>query len=255
MDSADAKSAPQSMRFRAKVESGIVPQDYSATRTWTAVRVPFKPEEIWPRRRGRSVRGTINGVAFRTTLLGSKANGYLLFINKTMQKQTGARAGMMAEVVVEPDLEDHSAKPPVELARLFKQDREVKKWFDKLNYSTRRYICDAVEERKSPESREQCAEHWMECLMLAMDGETVIPPLLQKAFRRYPGASEGWGSMTPIQRRTHLIMAFQAQSPEARTKRADRIASEAARRIKPKSGGLVSKERDSKEESFTFDEE
>ena len=247
----EAQGTPRLMRFRARVESGLVAQDYSRDRTWTAVRVPFKPEEVWAQRRGMSVRGTINGFAFRTTLFGSKANGHLLFVTKTMQKQSGAVAGTMAEVVVEPDLEDRSAKPPVELARLLKEDREVKRWFEKLNYSMRRYICDAVEERKSAESRERCAEHWVECLMLAMDGEIAVPPVLQVAFRRNPGAGEGWATMTPIQRRGQLLMIFQAQSPEARVKRAERTAAEAAKRSKAKLG----RKDDSKRKSSEFADE
>lgn len=232
MTPAKTQSAPKPMRFRAKVESGLVSQDRSENRYWTGIRVPFQPTEVWPKRRGMSVRGTINGIAFRTFLFSSRTHGYLLLVNKTMQKQAGAVPGTTAEIVVEPDLEDRTAKPPAELAKLFKEDRAVKKWFDALNYSTRRYICDAVEQRKSAESRTRCAEQWVECLMLAMDGEIAVPPVLQMAFRRYPGASEVWPKLTPIQRRTQLIAIFQAQSPEARAKRAERAAAEAARRSK-----------------------
>ncbi|HTJ30953.1 MAG TPA: YdeI/OmpD-associated family protein [Acidobacteriaceae bacterium] len=230
------KAAPQPIRFRAKVESGMVPLDYGKERYWTAVRVPFNPKDVWEKRRGVSVRGTINGLAFRTFLFPSKTHGHLLLVNKTMQKQAGAAPGTMAELVVEPDLEDHTAKPPAELAKLFREDRTVKKWFEGLNYSTRRYICDAVEQRKSPASRERCAEQWVECLMLAMDGEIELPPVLLMAFRRFPGANDGWLTMTPIQRRGQLLAIFQAQSPEARAKRAERTASDAARRSKGISG-------------------
>jgi uncharacterized protein YdeI (YjbR/CyaY-like superfamily) len=191
-----------------------------------------------------SVRGTINGFAFRTSLFGSKVNGYLLLVNKTMQKQSGAVPGTMAEVVVEPDLEDRSAAPPAELARLLKEDRTVKKWFEKLNYSSRRYICDEIEKRKSPASRIRCAEQWVECLMLAMDGEITVPPVLQMAFRRFPGASDGWPKLTSIQRRGQLIAIFRAQSPEARAKRAERTAAEAARRAKRDSKSMTSHRED-----------
>jgi uncharacterized protein YdeI (YjbR/CyaY-like superfamily) len=217
------------MRFHAKVESGTVALDYEKERYWTAVRMPFDPKEVWPERRGMSVRGTINGFAFRSTLFHSKTLGHLLFVNKTMQKQGSAVPGSMAALVVEPDLEDRSAKPPVELARLFKEDRAVKRWFEQLNYSTRRYICDAVDKRKSSESRTRCAEQWVECLMLSMDAETVIPPVLQIAFRRHLGADVAWQQLTPIQRRTQLMGIFSVQSPESRLRRAERAATEALR--------------------------
>jgi uncharacterized protein YdeI (YjbR/CyaY-like superfamily) len=229
MSAPKAKTESVQKRFRGKLESGLIPQDLSEGRYWVAIRMPFDPSRAWPERVGMRVRGTINGVAFRTSLFGSKTLGYLLMVNKTIQKQAKAGPGSTAEIVIEPDLEDRSADPPPELVKLFKADRAVKKWFDKLNHSMRKYICDAVAERKSAESRVRCAEQWVECLMLAMDGEIEVPPVLQFAFRRYPDANAGWDAMTPIQRRSQLLGIFQAQSPEARQKRADRAAAEAAR--------------------------
>jgi hypothetical protein len=229
MSPSKTKAEPPQKRFRGKLENGLIPQDLSEGRYWIAIRMPFDPTKVWPERVGMRVRGTINGIAFRTSLFGSKTLGYLLMVNKTIQKQAKAGPGSTAEIVIEPDLEDRSADPPPELVKLFKADRAVKKWFDKLNHSMRKYICDAVAERKSAESRVRCAEQWVECLMLAMDGEIEVPPVLQFAFRRYPDAHAGWDAMTPIQRRSQLLAIFQAQSPEARQKRADRAAAEAAR--------------------------
>ncbi|HEY9126434.1 MAG TPA: YdeI/OmpD-associated family protein [Acidobacteriaceae bacterium] len=237
----EERAAPRQMRFRAKVESGMVPLDYGKERYWTAVRVPFDPKEVWEKRRGISVRGTINGLAFRTFLFPSKTHGHLLLVNKTMQKEAGAVPGTTAELIVEPDLEDYTAKPPSELARLLKEDRTVKKWFEGLNYSTRRYICDEVSKRKTAQSRERCAEQWVECMMLAMEGEIVLPPVVQTAFRRFPGASEGWATMTTLQRRGSLLGIFKAQSPEARAKRAERLADEAARRARGETKSKTSK--------------
>jgi hypothetical protein len=182
------------------------------------------------------VRGTINGFPFRTSLFGRQAGGYLLLVNRTIQKQAKVVPGSLADVVVEPDLEDRSAAPPPELAKLLKADRSVKKWFERLNNSTRNYICDAVAEAKSAESRRRRAEQWTETMMLAMEAEIEVPPLLQAAFRRQPRARAGWEAMTPIQRRTHLIAIFQLQSPEARAKRAERAFDDALRRATRLSG-------------------
>ena len=250
MSAPKAKTESVQKRFRGKLEHGLIPQDLSEGRYWVAIRMPFDPTKVWTERVGMRVRGTINGVAFRTSLFGSKTLGYLLMVNKTIQKQAKAGPGSTAEIVIEPDLEDRSADPPPELVKLFKADRAVKKWFDKLNHSMRKYICDAVAERKSAESRVRCAEQWVECLMLAMDGEIEVPPVLQIAFRRYPEAHAGWDAMTPIQRRSQLLGIFQAQSPEARQKRADRAAAEAARVAGRRAGSERSEDETSISGSF-----
>ena len=215
------------MSFRGKVESGLVAQDYSEGRYWTAVRIPFNPVEVWPERRGLSVRGTINDLPFRSTLFGSRAAGHLLLVNKIMQKKAKIAPGSIVTVVIEPDLEDRSATPPPELAKLLRADRSVKKWYEKLNYSSRRYIADAVDQPKSADARQRRAEHWVETMMLTMEGEIEPPPVLQIAFRRQPLARVGWEAMTPIQRRNQLFGIFQCKGPEARAKRTEWAVAEA----------------------------
>jgi uncharacterized protein YdeI (YjbR/CyaY-like superfamily) len=68
-----------------------------------------------------------------------------------------------------------------------------------------------------------------ERMMLAMEGEKILPPILQVAFRREPLAQVGWKAMTPIQRRNHLLGIFYYQSPEARERRAQKAVAEALR--------------------------
>ena len=196
---------------------------------WTAVRLPFHPAETWPSLQKLRVRGTINGVAFRNSLIRLRDGTHLIFARQSVWKQAKAAPGSLVDIVIEPDLEDRSASPPPELAKLFRADRAVKKWFEKLTYSTRKYICDDVAMRKSAEATQRRAEHWVECLMLTMEGEIEPPPILQVAFRRQPQARVGWDAMTPIQRRTQLLAIFTCHGPESRQKRVDRAVADALR--------------------------
>jgi uncharacterized protein YdeI (YjbR/CyaY-like superfamily) len=66
-------------------------------------------------------------------------------------------------------------------------------------------------------------------MMLAMEGEEVLPPILQVAFRREPRAQAGWNAMTPLQRRHHLLGIFYYQSPEARERRTQKVVVDALR--------------------------
>jgi uncharacterized protein YdeI (YjbR/CyaY-like superfamily) len=141
----------------------------------------------------------------------------------------------MAEFILEPDLEEREATVPPELAKLLKQDRALARWFEALSYSVRKYIGDAVRKPKSPEARQRQAEHMAERMMLAMEGEQTLPPILQVAFRRAPRAKIGWDAMTPVQRRAHLLGIFYYQSPEARERRAQKAVEEALHLVENKS--------------------
>jgi uncharacterized protein YdeI (YjbR/CyaY-like superfamily) len=202
---------------------------------WVIAQVPFSPAKVWKTRQGMRVKGTINGFAFRTSLFGSAEKGYVVLVNKTMQKGAEAYAGEMAEFTLEPDLEERSATVPPELAKLLKQDRALARWFAALSYSYRKDICSTVSEPKSAEARQRRAEQMAERMMLAMEGEHTLPPILQLAFRRAPRAQAGWDAMTPVQRRAQLLGIFYYQSPEARERRAQKAVDEALRAAEEKS--------------------
>jgi len=214
-------SKPQ--RFRALLKPD------GTNLNWIVAAVPFFPEKAWPQRRGVRVRGTINGFAFRTSLFGSAEKGYVVLVNKTMQKGAQTGPGEMALFILEPDLEDREIAVPSELASLLKQDRAMKKWFEALSPSYRKSMAAEVSAPKSAEARTRRAAQVAERILLAMDGEQELPPILRVLFRRTPGAERAWHAMTPIQRRAHLLGIFYYRSPEARERRAKKAVEEALR--------------------------
>ena len=209
--------------------------------------------DVAPERARLRVKGTIRSphskkeFAFHSSLFGSKEKGYVFLVNKQMQKGAGVTAGGMAEIMLEPDFDERSATPPPELFKLLKTDRALKKWYEQLSYSMRKDIARTLSEPKSAEVRTRRAEQLVERMMLAMEGEQELPPILQVAFRRQPQARIGWEAMTPIQRRTHLLGIFYYQGAEARQKRVDKTVEECLRvgkRGTAKTSGKASGESD-----------
>ena len=210
-----------------------------AEQSWTAVWLPFDPCELdptgaWPVNGKLRVKGSIRAAvesakstSFATSIIRTKVRGCFLLVTAKMRKATGLNAGSLAEITLEPDIELRAATPPPELAKLLRADRTVRKWFEALNYSTRKYIADMVAEPKSAEARVRRAEQWMERILLVMDGEESPPPILQVAFRRQPLARTGWYALTDNQRRTALFGIFTCVSPEAQAKRIERIVADA----------------------------
>jgi uncharacterized protein YdeI (YjbR/CyaY-like superfamily) len=190
---------------------------------WTVIRVPFEPVAVWPQRKGLRVRGSINGVEFRTSLFRMNDGGCVLLVNKQIQMKAGVRQGSVAEVLLEPDTEERpAAAMPPELEKLLRQDRALRKWHDALNPSMRNWIAAAIAQPKDPAARRRRAELWAERMMLAMEGERVTPPILEALFNRQPKAREGWQALTRIQRRSHLLGIYYCQGPESRRKRAEK---------------------------------
>jgi uncharacterized protein YdeI (YjbR/CyaY-like superfamily) len=210
-------------RFR-----GVLERDGTRL-NWTVVRVPFDPAQAWPRRIALLVRGSINGFAFRTSLFHSRQLGYVLIVNKAMQRGAGAAPGSVAQFVLEPDLEERAVATPPELERLLRQDRMLRKWHARLSPSIRKWFAEWVAHSQSPAIRMERAELAAERMLLAMEGEQRTPPILEAAFQRQPKAREGWAAMTPVQRRGHLLGIFYYRSPESRQKRAQQAVAEAVR--------------------------
>ena len=201
---------------------------------WTIARVPFDPAEVWPKRKGLRVTGTINGYGFRTSLFRMQKGQCFLLVNKEMQKGGGVVLGSMAEVVLEPDLAERPMRMPAELEKFLREDRSLRRWYDALNASARKSIGDWIAQPKSAESRRKRAEQMAERMLLTMEGEQVTPPILEAAFQRAPKARAAWGELTPIQRRNHLLGIFYYQSPEARQKRTQKAIEEALRLVEKK---------------------
>jgi len=213
----------KSRTFRAVLEKAGRPL------YWVVVHIPFDTTKVWGTRARLKVKGTINGFPFRTSLFPQRGGGHTLLVNKRMQAGGNAIAGSVARFVLEPDLEEREAVVPPQLATLLKEDKALQRWFNALNYSTRKWIGDWIVDVKSTEARTRRAEQIAERLMLTMDAERELPPVLRVAFARNPKAAEGWASMSLSRQRGHVLAIFYYRTPEARDRRLEKVLEEAER--------------------------
>src|SRR6266481_1885701 len=194
---------------------------------WVIIRIPFDVPKVWGTRGMLRVQGEINGFAFRTSLFPTGKGYHYLLVNKRMQAGAAARPGSVAQFRLEPDMEKRVATVPAVLQRILNEDRSLRRWFDQLTYSTRKWITDLVSQVKSPASRVRRAEQVAEQLMATMEAERELPPILKLAFAREPRALAGWQRMSPTHRRGNLLAIFYYRSPEARDRRIAKIIEEA----------------------------
>ena len=217
-----SKTRSVSKSFRATLER------IQSRLGWTIIRIPFDIAKIWGTRGQLRVKGEINGFVFRTSLFPARSGGHILLVNKRMQKGGDVRQGMSAQFHLEPDLAERVAIVPPELKRYLKEDARLRRWFEKLNYSTRNEIGKWIIQVKSPEARLRRAEQMAERLLAVMDAEHELPPVLQVAFAHEPRALEGWKRMSPSHRRRHLFGIFYYRTPESRNRRIEKTLEEAS---------------------------
>lgn len=219
-----AKTKPVAKSFKATLER------MQSNLGWVIIRIPFDVSKAWGSRGSFRVKGEINGFAFRTSLFPTGRGDHYLLVNKRMQSGADARAGNVAQFRLEPDTEERQALLPAELKRFLDEDRLLRRWFERLNYSIRKWIGDLITQVKSPEARLRRAEQIAEQLLATMEAEQELPPILKAAFARDPRAFEGWQRMSPLRRRGQLLAIFYYRTPEARDRRVAKVMEEAAAR-------------------------
>jgi uncharacterized protein YdeI (YjbR/CyaY-like superfamily) len=203
---------------------------------WIVAYLPFDAADTWGSRGRLKVRGEINGFAFRTSLFPTREGRHFLLINKRMQKGGQAFLGKVARFRLEPDLEERTVTLPPELKRVLAEDRLLLRWFDKLNYSIRKWIVDRVTDAKSADARVRRSGQVAEQLMSTMEAERELPPMLRLAFDRNPRARQGWELMSDVRRRGQLLAIFYYRTPESRARRLSKVIDEAAALAEKKAG-------------------
>jgi uncharacterized protein YdeI (YjbR/CyaY-like superfamily) len=208
--------------FRAALERG------GQRLGWTIVRIPFDAAKVWATTRGLlKVKGEINGFAFRTSLFPTGDGHHILLVNKRMQAGGKARLGDTAQFWLEPDTEERIVTIPAELVSALSEERALRGWYDRLNYSTRKEIANYISGVKSPAARERRAAQIAERLFATMEAERELPGFIRMAFARDGRAYEGWKRMSPSSRRAHLLGIFYYRNPAARDRRLARTLADA----------------------------
>ncbi len=219
-----AKGKPQ--MFRAVLEKD------SHSLGWTIARIPFVPSNVWPTMVRLRVRGEVNGFAFRTSLfpVAGREGEFFLLVNRAMQRGGGVSLGEMAEFRLLPDLEEREAELPDALAALLDGEDGLREFYDSMTQCARREIGKWVLGVKSEDAQMRRAEQMAERLMLTMEGERELPPIVEAAFRQRSKARAGWKNLTETQRRHELFAVFYYQAGPARDKRVQGLCDVAEKR-------------------------
>lgn len=143
---------PGQQTFKAR----LVPRGPNGA--WTFLTVPFDVEQVFGRKSRVPVAGTINGFAFRNSLMPEGDGTHAMMVGKELQAGAKARQGDVVQVVMNIDLAERVVVVPDELRDALAARAGATKAFEALSPSHRKEFADWVGSAKKPETRLSRAE-------------------------------------------------------------------------------------------------
>jgi hypothetical protein len=143
------------MRFQAELQSA------NGNGRWVAV--PSEIAESFSPRRAQ-VRGTVNGIAYRSRLALYGGYSYLGF-TAAIRKQAGIELGDLLDIEIEADPEPRVVRMPEALTAALRADAEAQAAFNKLAFSHRREYATWVAEAKREPTRQRRAAQVLERIL------------------------------------------------------------------------------------------
>jgi hypothetical protein len=145
-------------RFKAKL-TGRGPNG-----AWTFLPIPFDVEAVFGSKARLAVAGTLNGFAFRNSLLPNGDGTHSMPVNKELQTGANAKAGDTVAVVMDLDDAPRTVSVPEDLQAALDNAEPLKETFSKLSYSHQKEFVDWIVEAKKPETRARRVEKALEML-------------------------------------------------------------------------------------------
>ena|SRR5262252_3442567 len=109
------------------------------------------------------VKISINGSSYRSTVCvyGGK---YLVPVRKDRQAAAGVKPGDIVKVTIAPDAEERTVEPPPDLKAALSQNASAKARWEKLSFTHKKEVADAILEAKKPETRARRLRKTLEML-------------------------------------------------------------------------------------------
>ncbi len=139
--------AAKKLQFRAKIqgrEAGVV----------AAIAPPVDVIEWFGTRARVPIRGTINGFAFRSSLMPC-GNARMMPVNKALCHGAGVAPGDVVDVVMERDEEERTVEAPPELQKELAKSKKAKERWDGLAFTDKKEMAVSITGAKQEETRKR----------------------------------------------------------------------------------------------------
>ena len=121
--------------------------------TWTYAPIPGGITSLGSLKAKMRVKGTIEGVAFRSSVMACTGSRLFIVIAKELRDRIGKQAGDTAKVKVGIDTSRVTVNIPAELKRAFANDQKAALSFTRMAPSRKKEYVKWINEAKKPETK------------------------------------------------------------------------------------------------------
>jgi hypothetical protein len=136
---------------------------------WTHLPIPFRVEATFGAKGRVAVRGTINGIPYRSSIVPRGDGTHYMAVNQTIRAAASAGVGDMVKVVMEPDTAKRTITVPPYLKKALAAASQDKT-FASLSYSHSKELIDWIAQAKKLETRASRVE---KCIALLAKRKTA----------------------------------------------------------------------------------
>lgn len=102
---------------------------------WTILRAPFNVAEVFGTKARVPVIGTMNGFAFRSSLMPEGDGNHRMMVGKDLQAGAKAKAGDTVSVILQRDDKQREIEVPPELEAVLKKNKKASTFYVALSPS------------------------------------------------------------------------------------------------------------------------
>jgi len=135
------------MKFQSAVE-GLGPSG-----AWTKIHIPFDVEKQWGSKGRVSVRGTINGFKFESSIFPNGDGSHHMMLNKAILTGAKLKTGDAARVAMEADTTPRVYHAPSDLVQAMKKSLKAKTTWEAFPPGKKKYVVQWLEQAKKAETR------------------------------------------------------------------------------------------------------
>jgi hypothetical protein len=139
---------------------------------WTYVEIPLDLSAIFGKKGQITVRGTLNGVPFRSKAMPHGDGTHYLVVSHATRVAAGVVVGDTVQVSLEADREVRQIVPPADFAQALEANPSAKEAFEALAYTYRKEYVEWIESAKKGEDRKARIQRAIELLLqnLSLNG-------------------------------------------------------------------------------------
>ena len=131
---------------------------FEGSGTWTYADVPFDVERVFGKKGQVKVKGTVNGVAFLSSLMPHGDGTHFLVVNRSTRDSAKVKEGARVRIVLEVDPEPRLIQAPPDLERALAKNKSAAASWEKLAPSHKKEYVLWITEAKKEETRQRRIE-------------------------------------------------------------------------------------------------